>query len=121
MLDTSLKVVKIIPVPLYTNRYTYRETSNEWITRDGSGRLWTSCLETYILQPRERRFEYAEEAFPSLRWIKERGETWDIATTGRGNILLRFEDGTVFQIDHRTLTADSVHIPDYKWELFLPS
>ena len=116
VLDTSLKVVKIIPVPLYTNRYTYRETSNEWITRDGGGRLWTSCLETYILQHGKSRFEYAEKVYPSLKWIKERGETWDIATTSPGNILLRFGDGTVFHIDHRTLIADSVNIPDYKWE-----
>jgi anti-sigma regulatory factor (Ser/Thr protein kinase) len=116
VLDTTLTVVNIIPAPLYTNRYTYKETSNEWITRDGSGRFWTSCLETYILLPGQKKFEYAEKIFPSLSWLKTRGESWDIKRTKEGNVLLRFIDGVIYHINHRSLHTDSIIIPDYKWQ-----
>ncbi|HEX5152303.1 MAG TPA: histidine kinase [Parafilimonas sp.] len=111
VLDTNISIKKIIPVPLYTNRYTYKETGNEFITKDGSGRYWTTCLGTYILLPGRNKFEHANEIYPSLSWLKTRGETWGITTTKSGDILLLFVDGTVFHINQHTLQADSITLP----------
>ena len=112
VLDTNIKVKKIIPVPLYNNRYTYREAGNEFITKDGSGRFWTTCLETYILKSGGSKFEYAEKISPRLKWLKSKREFWDVTSTREGNILLRSEDGTVYHIDHRTFVTDSLKIAD---------
>ncbi len=110
VLDSNIQVKKIIPVPLYSNRYTYREAGNEFITKDGSGRFWTTCLETYILKPGSSKFEYAEKVSPQLNWLKSKREFWDVTSTREGNILLRFEDGTVYHIDHRSFVTDSIKI-----------
>jgi hypothetical protein len=108
VLDTAFTIKKIIPVPLFTNKYTYHETSNEVITKDGSGRFWTSCLETYILLPGANKFEYAQKVFPNLSWVNSVEEVRDITTTRQGNILMRNINGTVYHIDHKTLFTDSV-------------
>ena len=116
VLDSNINVIKIIPAPLYTNRYTYRETSNEYITErmevDGFG--LPAWKPTYCNRAKAN-LNMPKRVFPSLKWIKNKGEGWDISATRQGNILLRF-DSTVFIIDHRTLITDSVNIPDYKWE-----
>ncbi len=110
VLDGNFRIKKIIPAPLYNNRYTYRETSNEYITKDGSGRFWTTCLETYILKPGSNKFEYAEKVSPRLKWLKGKKEFWDVATTKQGNILLRFDDGTIYHINHHSFFTDSIKI-----------
>ena len=116
VLDTNIKVTKIIPVPLYSNRYTFREASNEFITKDGSGRFWTTCLETYILEPGASKFEFAGKVSPRLKWLKRKGEFWDVTSTREGNILLRFEDGTIYHVDHTTFITDSLKIIDSNTE-----
>ncbi|MFT3703154.1 MAG: histidine kinase [Agriterribacter sp.] len=113
VLDAHFNPVKIIPAPLYTNRYTYHETSNEYITKDGSGRYWTTCLETYILEKGKKTFVYADKVSPSLRWLNTLPETMDIVSTKDGDILLRIIDGTVFRINHTSFNTDTVRIPDY--------
>ncbi len=110
VLNNNMQVVKSIPVPLYSNRYTFREASNEFITKDGSGRFWTTCLETYILKTGSNKFEYADKISPRLKWLKNIGEFWDVTTTREGNILLRSQNGTVYHIDHRTFNTDSFKI-----------
>ncbi|MBX2922416.1 MAG: histidine kinase [Chitinophagaceae bacterium] len=113
VLDKNFKPLKIIPTPLYTNRYTYRETSNEFITQDGSGRWWTTCLETYILEPGGRKFEYADKISPSLSWLNTVEEMLDLATTKDGNVLFKTLSGTVYHINHKTFATDTLFIPDY--------
>ncbi len=112
VLDTNMNVTKIIPVPLYSSRYIYKEASNEFITKDGAGRFWTTGGETYVLKPGNSKFESAEKVSPGLNWLKNKGEFWDVTSTREGNILLRFEDGTVYHIDHRTFITDSIKIND---------
>ena len=112
VLDSNLRIKNIIPVPLYSNRYTYRETSNEYITKDGSGRFWTTCLETYILKPGGGKFEYAEKVSSRLKWLTGKREFWDVTTTKKGNILLRFDDGTVYHINHYSFFTDSIKLND---------
>ncbi|MFT3949771.1 MAG: hypothetical protein QM763_22600 [Agriterribacter sp.] len=103
-------------MPLYTNSYTYRETSNEYITMDGSGRLWTCGLETYILEPGGKKFKYAREISPLLAWLNTGNEeTYDIATTAKGwnltgcsitgkkQLLLPIETGKAEQSLHSAL------------------
>ncbi|MGK2862924.1 MAG: triple tyrosine motif-containing protein, partial [Chitinophagaceae bacterium] len=109
--DSLLQFKKIIPAPLYTNKWTYRETSIEWITKDGSNRFWASGMETYIYTDKSTRFEYAEKMFPELRWIKTKGECLDILSTKEGNVLIRFMDGTVYRIRHDNFKTDSIKIP----------
>lgn len=112
VLDKNLAVKEIVPVPLTDNRYTYHETSNEYITKDGCGRIWTTCLNTYIMNPGTKKFVFAENISPSLKWLKGKGEFWDITATISGNILLRFENGMVYHIDCKTLLTDSIKLPE---------
>lgn len=109
--DSLLKFEKIIPAPLYTNKWTYKETCTEWIARDGSNRIWASGMETYIYTPGADRFEYADKLFPVLKWIKTKGECLDLAATKEGNILLRFMDGDVYHIRHDDFITDSIKLP----------
>lgn len=109
VLDTNFYTQKIIPVPLYTNSYTYRETSNEYITMDGSGRLWTTGLETYILEPGGKQFKHAEKISPQLKWMNSNNEeSYDIATTAKGDILLKTIPGHVYHINHQTFKTDTL-------------
>ena len=109
--DSLLNFKKIIPAPLFTNKWTYRETCTEWITKDGSNRYWTSGMETYIYSGRTTGFEYAEKLYPGLQWIKTKGECIDITTTKEGNILMRFLDGTLYHIRHKDFKTDTIRIP----------
>ncbi|MEP7373699.1 MAG: histidine kinase [Chitinophagaceae bacterium] len=109
--DSTLQFKKIIPAPLYTNKWTFRETCTEWITKDGSDRFWASGMETYIYTDKNTRFEYAEKLFPALSWIKTKGESLDILSTNEGDILMRFMNGTVYYISHDNLKTDTIKIP----------
>ncbi len=109
--DSLMQFKKIIPVPLFTNKWTYRESCTEWITKDGSNRFWTSGMETYIYDRNNDRFEYAEKLFPALEWIKTKGECQDMATTAEGDVLMRFMNGDIFRIRHTTLETDSIKMP----------
>jgi hypothetical protein len=111
--DSILQFKKIIPVPLYTNKWTFRETCTEWIAKDGSDRLWASGMETYICTSQNTRFDYAEKLFPALSWIKTKEECLDILSTKEGNILIRFMDGTVYHIRHDNLKTDTIGIPHW--------
>src|SRR5258706_882670 len=87
VLDSDFNPVRIIPVPLFTNLYTYKRTCTDRITKDGSGRFWTTGWETYIMLPGQDRFDYVEKILPALAWIKRKGEFSDIMTTKKGDIL----------------------------------
>jgi anti-sigma regulatory factor (Ser/Thr protein kinase) len=116
--DSMMRFRKIIPAPLYTNKWTYQETCTEWITKDGSNRFWASGMETYIYTERTKRFDYAEKVFPTLKWIRSQGEAMDIISTRDGHILVRFIGSTVFHIRHHDLATDSIKMPLYKDEKF---
>lgn len=110
--DSLFQLKKIIPAPLYTNKWTFRETCTEWITKDGSNRFWAAGMETYIYTKGQKKFEYADKLFPSLRWIKTKGECLDISTDRDGNILMRFLDGTIYHINHTNLKTDTIEVPE---------
>jgi hypothetical protein len=111
LFDSLLRFDKIIPAPLFTNKWTYQETCTEWITKDGSNRMWASGMETYIYTKKTGRFEHADKLFPVLKWIKPKGECLDIASTKEGNILMRFMDGDVYHIRHDDFITDSIKMP----------
>lgn len=110
VLDTNFNIVKIIPAPLYTNRYTYKETSNEFITKDSNDRFWSTCLETYILEPNSKKFEYAEKISAKLKWLKNADEMLGICTRRNGNILLRTVNGKYYEIDYKNFETDTITI-----------
>lgn len=112
--DSLLRFNKIIPAPLFTNKWTYRESCTEWITMDGSGRIWTSGMETYICDVNSNRFEYAEKLYPQLNWIKTKGESMDIQNTPEGNVLIRFINGDVYHIRHTDMKTDTLKMPQYE-------
>lgn len=89
--DSSFNMLELIPAPLFTNKYTYRETCTDRITMDGSGRLWVTGHETYIKIPRSNRFDHIRNVLPTLSWIENKGEFFDILTTKEGNILMRMQ------------------------------
>lgn len=110
VLDTAFNIVKIIPAPLFTNRYTYKETANEFIAKDGNNRIWTTCLETYILEPGSKKFEYAEKISPKLQWLKSTDEMLGICTRNNGNIFLRSVGGKYYEIDQKNFDTDTIKI-----------
>lgn len=112
--DSLLRFKKIIPAPLFTNKWTYRESCTEWITMDGSGRIWTSGMETYICETNRNRFEYAERLYPQLGWIRSKGESMDIQNTPEGNVLIRFINGDVYHIRHTDMKTDTIKMPVYE-------
>ena len=114
VLDSNFNPVRIIPAPLFTNYYTYKRTCTDRITKDGSGRFWTTGWETYIMPPGQDRFDYVEKILPSLAWIKRKGEFSDIITTKKGDILLQESiTGTVYLVDHKTLHTDTIRVPAF--------
>lgn len=114
LLDSNFNAVKIIPTPLFTNYYTYNKTCTDRITKDGSGRFWTTGWETYIMPPGQDRFEHVEKILPSLAWIKKKGEFEDIVTTKGGDILLKQANtGTIYLVNNKTLHTDTIRVPSF--------
>ncbi|MBX2933043.1 MAG: histidine kinase [Ferruginibacter sp.] len=111
--DTNFNRVKTIPVPLFNNYFTFNEPAFLAITKDGSGRFWTTGLETYILNPGHDAFDHIGKIFPSLAWIKTKGEFNDAIVLKNGDILLGNINGTVYHINHQTLLTDSIKINNY--------
>ncbi len=111
--DSLLQQKKIIPAPLYTNKWTYQETCTEWITKDGSGRYWASGMETYLYTNKDTRFDYAEKKFSKLKWIKTKGECLDLATTKEGDVMMRFQSGAIYLIHHKDLKTDTISVPEF--------
>ena len=113
--DRNFQFKKLIPTPLFTNRYTNNETCTDWIAKDGNGRLWTTGQETYVLLPGNKKFEHVEKVFPSLIWLRSKGEFSDLKTTIEGNLVFRHSgDGTLYIINCKTLVTDTVKLPDIK-------
>ena len=110
--DSNFNFIKIIPSPLFSNNFINNESCTDWITRDGSGRYWTSGLETYVMTKNNNKFEHIDKIFPSLAWMKKHGEFSDLATTNNGDLVFRkYGTGTLFIIDHKTFRTDTVRIP----------
>lgn len=112
--DTSFNEKQQLPVPLFNNYFTVNAPALLKITKDGSGRFWAAGLETYILLPGKKKFEYIEKTLPSLAWIKRKNEMTDVIGTKNGDILLASITGTVFIINHETLVTDTLTIPEEK-------
>ena len=115
VLDGNFGPVKIIPVPLFTNYYTYKQTCTDRITKDGSGRLWTTGWETYIMLPGQEKFDHIGKVLPSLTWVEKKGEFMDIVSTKGGDILLKEDKtGNVYLVNHNTLQADTIRVPEFR-------
>jgi two-component sensor histidine kinase len=112
VLDTNFKILNIIPSPLFTNKYSYRESCTDKITKDGSGRFWVTGWETYVLLPGQKKFDHVGHTFSQLNWINKKGEFFDVLTSRSGNILLRGITD-VYMINHKTLTVDTIKIPRF--------
>ncbi|MEP7373704.1 MAG: histidine kinase [Chitinophagaceae bacterium] len=110
--DSIFRLVEIIPTPLFTNYYTYKETCTDKITKDGSGRFWTTGHETYIRLPHGKKFDYIRNVLPSLKWIEKEGEFDELVTTRKGDILIGSEAHT-YIINHKTLQADTISLPKF--------
>lgn len=114
VLDTNFRLQKIIPAPLFTNYYTNHQTCTDRITKDGSGRLWTTGWETYVLPPGKSKFDYVGNVLPSLAWIKTKGELHDVVSTRDGDILLQeVSTGNAYLINHTTLYTDTFKAPPF--------
>jgi ligand-binding sensor domain-containing protein/two-component sensor histidine kinase len=112
VLDSNFNAIKIIPTPLFTNYYTFNKTCTDRITRDGSGRFWTTGWETYIMLPGQEKFEHVGKRLPLLAWIERKGEFDDMVSTRRGDILLREANtGTVYLVDYKNLHTDTIRVP----------
>lgn len=112
--DTSFNLIEIIPTPLFTNRYTYKETCTDKITRDGSGRFWTAGHEVYIKLPTSKKFDYIRNIAPGLKWIDKKGEFEALTTTPEGDILISNRSYT-YLINHNTLHTDTLHLPGFEY------
>lgn len=111
--DSNFYLLRIIPTPLYTNNYTYKETCTDKITIDGSGRIWVTGHETYIKLPDQDKFDHIRKILPSLSWIETKGEFYDLITTKEGNILMRGQGTNVYYINHKTLKTDTLKFPRF--------
>ncbi len=105
--DSSFKLLEIIPTPLYTNRYTLRETCTDKIAIDGSGRIWVTGHETYILLPGRKKFDYIRNVLPSLAWLEKKGEFYFMLTNQEGDIMMQGANSNLYIIDHKTMATDT--------------
>lgn len=106
--DKNFNQVKLIPSPVINNYYTHQQAVTQKITKDGNGRLWTAGWENYVLVPGSDKFENAEKKFPSLAWMKTKGEFIDVITDKYGHILYRQGNGKVFHINYKTFETDTI-------------
>ncbi|MEO8111426.1 MAG: histidine kinase [Ginsengibacter sp.] len=114
VLDTNFKFLRVIPGTLCNNKYARNESCADKITKDGSGRLWATGWQTYIMLPGQKQFDLAGRVFPRLEWINRMGEFFDLLTTRNGDILLRDAGaGNVYLINHKTLLVDTIKIPRF--------
>jgi anti-sigma regulatory factor (Ser/Thr protein kinase) len=114
--DTNFHLVKIIPVPVINNYYTYYTGIANNITKDGSDRYWTVGPENYTLPPGGKQFLPVEKTFPSLSWMKTKGEFTDVITTKDGGLLYKKNGSIVYRIKHLTLQTDTIKTPVIKSE-----
>jgi two-component sensor histidine kinase len=114
--DTNFHFVRTIPVPATNNYYTYNTGIANNITKDGSDRYWTVGPENYTLLPGGNQFLPVEKTFPSLNWMKTKGEFTDIITTKNGDLLYNKNGSIVYRIKHLTLQADTIKTPLIKSE-----
>ncbi len=114
--DTNFHLVKTIPVPAINNYYTYNTGIANNITKDGSDRYWTVGPENYTLPPGGKQFLPVEYVFPSLSWMKTKGEFTDVITTKDGDLLYKKNGSIVYRIKHLTLQTDTIKTPVIKSE-----
>lgn len=116
--DKNFNQIKLIPSPVINNYFTYQQAITHKITKDGKGRLWTAGWDNYVLRPGSAIFAKAEKEFPSLRWMKTKGEFLDVVSDKNGDILYRQGNGKVFHINHQTFETDTIETSfDNKGEL----
>ncbi len=89
VLDTNFKIVRIIPGNSSANGYTDKTSGTDKITKDGSGRFWTTGWKTYVLLPGQEKFDSLGRVFPHLNWINNKGQFFEVLTPNGGDILLR--------------------------------
>ncbi len=114
--DTGFIQKAVLPASLINNYYNYGATVDTKITKDGSGRFWTTGWKVHIMLPGNKKFELIEKQFPSLAWLGAEDRFIDIVTTRNGNILVKKNDGTIYHINHTTLVADTISCQEIKNE-----
>jgi len=114
--DSSFKLLEIIPTPLYTNRYTLNETCTDKITIDGSGRIWVTGHETYILMPGRKKFDYIRNVLPSLAWLEKKGEFYFMLSNREGDIMMQGDNANLYVINHKSLETDTAAIVKFDYE-----
>lgn len=112
--DHNLYPKKIIPTELIHNYFTYKATLDTKITKDGSNRLWTAGWKIFVLLPGRPKFEQVEKIFPSFKWLRTKGEFFDIQSTNTGDILLKKNSSLIYRINHKTLFVDTLVCPPIK-------
>jgi sensor histidine kinase YesM len=115
--DTNFIQQAVLPTSIINNFYNYGSTVDTKITKDGSGRFWTTGWENHVMLPGNKKFELIEKQFPSLaRMAKEKDKFTDITTARNGDILIKKNDGSICHINHITLEADTISCPEIKGE-----
>lgn len=109
--DTNFNQQKILPSVRIHNYYTFHETIDVGITRDGSGRFWTAGWKNSVLTPGDKQFRLIETKYPSVKKLQNNGQPWDVATTRKGNILYKISGSLIYHIDHNSLAIDTIRCP----------
>lgn len=107
--DTRFELQKVIPTSLVNNYYNYASSIDKQIVRDGSGRFWTTGWKMHVLLPARKRFALVEKVLPALSWLGAEDRFMGLAATGRGDVLVKGNDGTVYHINHLSLFTDTLH------------
>lgn len=114
--DSSFKLLEIIPTPLYRNRYTLNETCTDKIAIDGSGRIWVTGHETYILLPGRKKFDYIRNVLPALAWLEKKGEFFFMLSNREGDIMMQGNNANLYVINHKSLETDTAAIVKFDYE-----
>jgi len=114
--DSNFIQQTVIPTSLIYNYFSYASTVDQSITKDGIGRFWTVGWNIYVLRPGEKKFKPVENVFPSLKWLKEKGDFSDVITTRDGNILLKKNDQLIYLINHVSIVTDTIRCPEMNAE-----
>lgn len=108
--DNNFRLQKLIPTSLINNYYNYGSTVDTKITKDGSGRFWTTGWKMHVLKPGAKKFERIETIFPALARFGQPDKFVDIVATRSGDILIKSIGGVIYHINHQTLSADTIHV-----------
>ena len=114
--DSNFIQQKAIPTSIINNFYNYGSGIDTKITKDGSGRFWTTGWKNHILLPGDKKFVAIDKKFPSLAWLGAEDQFNDVVATRDGNILIKRTNGIIYHVNHISLAVDTIRCPDIKAE-----